>query len=266
MQAKWGAALTIAIGLVSLVGWWLVSPSTPARFEHDAELHALHHRWRDAALSFAQRNHHPPEEGNIVLEQVWAYLDVVRVRRPKVICETGFWMGMSAHLWLFSHNDSVLHSFDIHFPRMVVTALHSTFGKSRLRTYLGSTRKTLPKFRPPSQCDVVSIDASHEGWEPYNDLVEMLPAVRCNATVFFDDTFDDRAEGKPLDNDPSSATFYNACTRSYWRAVKEGLIAHQTCDHLGRRWRWGKWPKGYCVGRVVAHPPMGSCVHAALGR
>ena len=87
----------------------------------------------------------------------------------------------------------------------------------------------------------------------YNDLVDMLPNIKCNATVFFDDTFDDRTVDKPIDNDPSSAAFYNPCTRSYWRAVREGLLKHTSCEYLGfRRLRWGKFPKGYCMGRAVA--------------
>ena len=41
-------------------------------------------------------------------------------------------------------------------------------------------------------CDVISIDASHDGWDPYDDLVALLPHARCGAAVLFDDTFDAR--------------------------------------------------------------------------
>lgn len=243
------AAATVAIGAASLLVWWWVGDNPPVRYTSNTELRLLHQRWRASALDFATLVHHEPEAGNIVADQAWAYLDVAR-RGAQVICEAGFWRGMSAHLWLYAHNGSVLHSFDTHFPRLA--QLHRAFGRTRLHVYPGSTRRTISKFQPPSPCDIVSIDASHDGWEPYLDLVELLPRVRCNATVFFDDTFDDRADGKALDNDPSSAAFYNACTRSYWRAVREGLLTHHVCDNLGRRLRWGKWPKGYCIARVVA--------------
>lgn len=233
--------------------------AAPAQFRHDVDLGVLHQKWRTASAAFAAQLKHPPEAGSIVHQQAWFYLDVAR-RKANVVCEAGFYQGMSSHLWLFAHNASTVHSFDVHFPRRSLAALWKSFGRQRLSVYTGSTRKTLPNFRPRAPCDIVAIDASHDGWDPYQDLVDILPSVRCNATVLFDDTFDDRAVSKELDNEPRHSTFYNACTRSYWRAVREGLLEHVSCEGLGKRLRWGKWPKGYCVGRAVG---LTSCSGAA---
>ena len=171
-----------------------------------------------------------------------------------MVCETGFFQGVSAHLWLSASTRTRLHTFDLRFPLPAVDALHAAFGTDRLHVHEGPTWKTLhpSRFRPEQPCEIVSIDGSHEGWGPYDDLVWLRPHTRCGATVLFDDTFDDRATNKSLDNEPSHLwSFYNACTRSYWRAVREGLLRHVGCTRLGWRWRWGRFPKGYCEARTV---------------
>eukprot|EP00316_Scyphosphaera_apsteinii_P001505 CAMPEP_0119335902 /NCGR_PEP_ID=MMETSP1333-20130426/90634_1 /TAXON_ID=418940 /ORGANISM="Scyphosphaera apsteinii, Strain RCC1455" /LENGTH=313 /DNA_ID=CAMNT_0007346575 /DNA_START=315 /DNA_END=1256 /DNA_ORIENTATION=- len=195
---------------------------------------------------------------NIIPEQGWAYLALARHARNEVVCETGFMRGVSSHLWLFAHNSSIVHSFDIRFIDKDVSRLRDIFGSERLRTYQGFARETLRQFHPEAPCDIVSIDASHERWDPYDELVALLKNARCGAIVVFDDTFDDRAVDKELDDYPGprenkevSSKFYNACTRSYWRAVREGLVRHANCESFGRNVSaWGNWPKGYCMGYV----------------
>lgn len=234
---------------------WLIPP-VPIHVVGDPNsLYQLHQTWVVSARRYAASINHPFSHAGVVPEQALQYLNVAR-HNASIVCETGFFRGMSAHMWLSSHELTELHTFDMHFPKAAVAELRKEFGGDRLIFHEGSTRRTLPRFRPARRCDIVSIDAGHEGWDPYEDLRGLLPNVRCGATIFFDDTFDDRAEGKALDNEPSHATFYNPCTRSYWRAVREGLIRHVSCTALGkRRWSWGRFPKGFCRAEATCRQP-----------
>ena len=224
----------------------IIDPPLPrelANLQRDPELARLHAAWHNAVALYVKSIGHDLASGNLVPEQAWAYLNLAR-RNTSVVCEAGFYRGVSAHLWLTANRSIVVHSFDVDFPPSAVSALRERFGDGRLRTHRGSTRHTLPRFPPDVACDLISIDASHDGWEPYLDFKALMPHARCGATVLFDDTFDDRALDKQLDNDPSRPTFYNACTRSYWRLVREGLLHHVACTSLGRRplrWGRGRW-------------------------
>ena len=224
----------------------------PKRFERDSQLHDLHHHWRTSAFAYAASIGHSPMQGGIVPEQAWAYLDIAR-QNASVVCETGFWQGMSTHLWLLAHGNTTVHSFDVRFPASALHALQGIFGRERLHVHIGPTSSTLARFRPSPKCDILSIDGSHTGWDPYHDLVALLPRTRCGGAIFFDDTFDQREGNRALNNEPSSPLFYNACTRSYWRAVREGLVQHNRCESLGHRMRWGRFPKGYCIARATAY-------------
>lgn len=239
----------------------------------DRTLVALHHKWHATVRTFVAGLGYRLGNAGIVPQQAWDYLDAARCRscaaarqdnnRTKklkaslVVCETGFFQGVSAHLWLTANAHLRLHTFDVSFPTAAVAGLRKTFGKERLHTHLGPTATTLKAFQPKAPCDVLSVDGSHDGWAPYDDLVALLPNTRCGATVFFDDTFDERARASTaianatLDNDPRSPHFFNACTRSYWRAVREGLLNHTRCVRLGTRLRWGKFPKGFCTARTA---------------
>ena len=240
--------LTLFSALVVVI-WVLLRDVS--RVTHDRSLIPLHHAWLASAERYAVSLGYQLGNAGIVPEQAWDYLDAVRRRNATdiVVCETGFFQGISAHLWLSASVHTRLHSFDLKFPKQAVTALRAAFGRGRLRTYEGPTARTLRQFRPDAPCDIISVDGSHEGWEPYRDLVALLPRARCGAVVFFDDTFDDRTPNKTLDNDPSHASFYNACTASYWRAVREGLLNHAKCTRLGWSLRWGRYPKGHCEAR-----------------
>ena len=252
------AVLGVCLLSSGLLAVWVDQPPAPIKaLQRDSQLASLHHVWYASVATYASSIRHPLSSGNIVEEQAWAYLDIAR-RNASVVCETGFWKGVSAHLWLTADESVQLHSFDTDFPRTSVNALRAQFGGSRLHMHKGSTRATLPRFRPPAPCDIVSIDASHDGWEPYHDLMELLPHARCGAHVLFDDTFDDRRVNASLDNDPwHLRSFYNACTRSYWQLVREGKLAHVGCIDLGRWPRYGKFPKGFCHARTLCAPRAG---------
>lgn len=246
-RVAFAAIAAILAALLSILWWLQHDGAPPLSMSPSPELVRLHRSWLQAVRQFVGGS---MTSGNIVPEQAWAYLDMAR-RNATVICETGFFRGVSAHLWLYAHAENRVYSFDVGFPHHALDALSQSFGPGRLRTYAGSTRRTLPRFQlPPGEhCDVVSIDASHDGWDPYYDLAALLPHTRCGAHVIFDDTFEDRATNKTLDNDPRHASFYNACTRSYWQLVHEGKLRHLECTRLGRRLRWGRYPKGYCIAQ-----------------
>ena len=232
-----------------LLTWLLLRRNVRGSTHGDPSLVALQRLWLRTAETYVAGLGERLGHGGLVTEQAFPYLDAAR--NASVVCETGFFQGVSAHLFLTANRSSVLHSFDHHFPKLALAVLRTTFGDDRLQTYEGPTWRTLRHFRPKAPCDVVSIDGSHEGWGPYEDLVGLRPHMRCGATVLFDDTFDDRAVNKSIDNEPRHRTFYNYCTRSYWRAVREGLLQHVGCTRLGFRWRWGRFPKGFCEARAL---------------
>ena len=224
-------------------------------------------------------------KGNVVEEQVLAYRQIVQTSLSQqrannnqvVVCETGFFQGVSSHLWMDTfggrvegerrrssnstvgkgtkrrrgRNKMTLHSFDLDFPEANVAKLQETFSNrgAKLVLHKGNTRDTLPTFQPPKSCNLLSIDGSHDGWDPYLDLVDLLPQTKCGSIVLYDDTFDSPLKEKgDIDNTPGSSTFFNYCSKSYWRAVNEGLIEHVNCQDFGIKSKlWGAWPKGYCV-------------------
>ena len=158
----------------------------------------LHQSWLTSVKRYTAAINHPLTEGSIVPEQAWHYLQVASRNNATTsrvtVCETGFFRGVSTHLWLFANPKATVHSFDLGFPQPIVATLQRMFGADRLHTYPGSTRTTLKSFDPkPYSCDILSIDGGHAHWDPYQDLLGLLIHARCGTTVFFDDTFDNRA-------------------------------------------------------------------------
>ena len=219
--------------------------------KYDPSLVALYKTWLKSAEIYVASIHDQIGNGGIVTEQASLYLDIAR--NASVVCETGFFKGVSAHLFLSANNNLVMHSFDKHFPKGPLNMLHKMFGIDRFITHQGSTSRTLRHFRPNAPCDIVSIDGSHKNWDPYYDLLHLLPNIRCNATVLFDDAFYDRTVNKTIDNNPIHWSFYNFCTRSYWRLIREGILEHILCTEIGFQWQLGAFPKGFCKARVLCH-------------
>ena len=218
-----------------------------------------HYAWLKLVAAYAGGGDSYDEGGNVITEQAFAYRQIAKTTLPSlaVFCETGFFKGISSHLWMDSVRSAdnsrslVLHSFDIKFPKMNLDRLRKAFSSDdhvEIITHLGSTRDTLRVFRPENPCNLLSIDGSHDGLNPYYDLRDLLPHTKCASIVLFDDTFDSPLkEQMKEDNDPKSPNFFNACSMSYWRAVKEGLLEHVNCQNFGKRPKWGAWPKGYCL-------------------
>ena len=187
--------------------------------------------------------------GNLIPEQISAYSEIAAATQGAV-CETGFFKGVSSYVWLAS-NFGVLHTFDLAFDPRALSGLRAEFGLKRIFAHRGDSKQTIGKLT--DTCGLVSIDGDHGGWGPYSDLVAFLPHARCGAPILFDDTFDKRAlYGTALNDSPAKfSEFYNACSRSYWRAVKEGLIAHVKCTSYGYAVATEAYPKGYCHGTKI---------------
>lgn len=272
-------------GLADIPATPVLSSSAVDDVKAVVEIFKEHQAWLKSVERFAISAGLPLDrfllEGNVVTEQAMAYRSLAKKAllqlspssSATVICETGFFKGVSAHLWMDSlssssdHNKYHLHSFDLKFPDVSVNKLREAFNSSddknqmiaTIVTHPGSTRETLPLFQPEQPCNLLSIDGSHEGWDPYLDVVELLPHTKCGSIVLFDDTFDSPLKGQSLateishldklteDNNAASPSFFNACSMSYWRGVKEGLLEHVDCQNFGMRREWGNWPKGYCI-------------------
>lgn len=223
---------------------------------------------QDVRLSFQLRS--DVWAGNIVEEQSKLYLALVRNPSMNIstVCETGFFKGVSTHLWLYARPNIVVHSFDIKVQKTFVKDLRNRFqGPERLFMYEGDSNLTIPTLPAATTCDLISIDGSHDGWQPFHDFVLLAKHARCDPAasptyVVFDDTFDlptGRSLGLLLvNNNPKSKDWFNWCSRSYWHAVSRGLIQHIKCIQFTKK--YGNFPKGFCIGTVVAQCPE---VHAS---
>ncbi len=229
-----------------------------------ADSHAVQSAWlNDVQLTFKRRAN--LWSGNIVIDQSRMYLELVQdpVLNISTVCETGFFMGVSTHLWLWAKSEIVVHSFDLNFEQSFLQDLKRRFPEpGRLFTYAGDSNLTIPNLPKTTVCDLISVDGSHEGWQPLHDFLMFSGHARCSHNalltptyVVFDDTFGlpSRFEGRdpailPVDNDPNSKDWFNWCSRSYWYAVSRGFIQHVDCKLLNVK--DGPYPKGFCMATV----------------
>jgi hypothetical protein len=225
---------------------------------------AVESSWlNDARLTFKRRA--DIWQGNIVSAQAKLYLELVQdpVLNISTVCETGFFRGVSTHLWLWAKSEIVVHSFDLNFELNYLQDLQRRFPEpGRLFTYAGDSNRTIPNLPKATVCDLISVDGSHDGWQPLNDFLMFAKHARCSRNalssptyVVFDDTFrlPSNVEGHdpaslPVNNDPLSKDWLNWCTRSYWYAVSRGSIQHVDCKLFADK--DGPYPKGFCIGTV----------------
>ena len=185
-------------------------------------------------------------DGNINEKQAKLYMKYVRDPSVKTVCEVGFFQGVSAHLWLFSNPKIKLYSFELHLKEKPKKHLDKHF-PGRLEVAVGHSSETLRDFNPPTQCDIVSIDGSHDNWDPRDDFLLIQNHTHCDTLVLFDDTFfSDKMYD--VNNNPKSPDFFNPCTASYWSLVYNDHLSHDYCIKLGSD---GHWPKGYCSAKNV---------------
>ena len=203
-------------------------------------------------------------KGNIIIDQSKKYLELVQdpVLKISTVCETGFFLGMSTHLWLWANPNMAVHSFDLNFDQSSLEDLAIRFPKpGQLFTYKGESNLTIPTLPKAIVCDLISVDGSHDGWQPLYDFLLLSSHARCNhfsrspTYVVFDDTFalpvrfgDRDPATLPVDNNPNSKDWFNWCSRSYWHAVSRGFIQHVDCTLFSEK--DGPWPKGFCMGTV----------------
>jgi hypothetical protein len=226
--------------------------------------------WEKDARSTFQRSWEKEKrdnawQGNLLPQQARLYLQLVRnpILNISTVCETGFFKGMSTHLWLFSKPQIVVHTFDISLDKNYLDDLKDRFREpERLFTHIGDSNLTIPSLDSAIVCDFISVDGSHDGWQPFYDFLHFSKHMRCDVQssptyVVFDDTFDlplgvkdNDPSTVPVDNNPASQGWYNWCTRSYWSAVHRGLIHHISCTLFSEK--DGPYPKGFCIGTVSA--------------
>jgi hypothetical protein len=238
--------------------------------------------WFDQAIGLAGQMEQSSFKAKMTPQKARRYANLaVNLPPNATICETDFSGGISAHLWLYFTTfttpsspasttgtnppppltgGAVLHSFDSVVEERYADVLEQRFGTHRFHLHRSLTQEQLPLFHVTQNCDLVSINAaSHydrNGWDPYHDLMAILPRSKCNATVIFGDAFlmGSSMEPTPLDHrhpKPSSSSVFSQCSQSYWRAVHENMIEHVKCHAFGKREEWGVWPQGYCEAIVL---------------
>jgi len=185
--------------------------------------------------------------GNINEKQAKLYMKYVKNPSVKTVCEVGFFEGVSAHLWLYSNPNIILHSFELELKQKARKHLHHRF-PGRFDVTVGFSSTTLKNFNPTTKCDIVSIDGSHNNWDPRDDFLLIQNHTHCDTLVLFDDTFY-ADKMYDVNNDPKSPNFFNPCTASYWYLIFNKHLAHDYCIKLGSD---GYWPKGYCSGHNIA--------------
>lgn len=236
----------------------------------DPGVKSVHSEWLDDVTRTLPRGK-DLWRGNLIKEQATMYLRLVRSPWLSIstVCETGFFKGVSTHLWLFAKPGLKVHSFDINFDKVALAKLMRRFdGPPRLFTYQGDSNETIPRMPRETICDLISVDGSHEGWQPLHDLMLLARHGRCINKLFaptyvvFDDTFELPQMSQNRDpaslvvnNNPGSKEWLNWCTRSYWYAVSIGLLEHEKCtkfNHID-----GRFPKGFCMAKLRSN-----CVYA----
>ena len=232
------------------------------RMSEDERL-AVSSAWlNDVRLTFKRRAH--LWKGNIITDQSKKYLELVQdpVLKISTVCETGFFLGVSTHLWLWANPNMAVHSFDLNFDQNSLEDLTIRFPKpGHLFTYKGDSNLTIPNLPEAVVCDLISVDGSHDGWQPLYDFLLLSSHARCNhfssspTYVVFDDTFalperfgDRDPATLQVDNNPDSRNWFNWCSRSYWYAVSRGFIQHVDCTLFSEK--DGPYPKGFCMGTV----------------
>ena len=200
--------------------------------------------------------------GNLIKDQAIMYMQLLLdpALNISTVCETGFFRGVSTHLWLYTNSNVQVHSFDIDFNKKSLSHLVQRF-PGRLFAYKGNSKDTIPNLPKEIICDLISIDGDHSGWQPYDDVVKLAQhahstqRVGAPTYVLFDDTFDlpksmnfSQTEFR-IENNPTSPDWLNFCTRSYWHAVKARLIQHVKCTRFAEY--DDNFPKGFCMGKLL---------------
>ena len=92
------------------------------------------------------------------VDQSKLYHEISKLSFINTVCETGFWAGHSAFLWLNSNLNVKLYSFDLGPRNSMDAVIKSIFG-DRFHMTKGDSRKTLPKFHeshPSLTCDLAA--------------------------------------------------------------------------------------------------------------
>lgn len=200
--------------------------------------------------------------GNLIKDQAIVYMHLLLdpTLNISTVCETGFFRGVSTHLWLYTNANVKVHSFDIDFNKESLSHLMQRY-PGRLFAYKGNSKDTILNLPKEVICDLISIDGDHTGWQPYDDVVKLAQharsrmKVRAPTYVLFDNTFDlpkstNLSETKfRIENNPTSPEWLNFCTRSYWHAVQTRLIEHIKCFRFAEY--DGIFPKGFCMGKLL---------------
>jgi hypothetical protein len=104
--------------------------------------------------------------------QLETYISLAKLPFVQTICETGFYTGKSAAMWLCSNPTATLYSFDLLFPRENLGVIQRKFG-SRFRPIEGSSEDTLAHFARQENapfCDLMIADGGHHDQVPMSDL------------------------------------------------------------------------------------------------
>jgi len=103
--------------------------------------------------------------------QMAAYEKLASDSTVETICETGFYIGRSAALYLCANPNAKVYSFDLAFPVPNVKALKSKFGEDRFTFFEGDSRDTLLEFANHFPfCDIMVQDGGRQDDVPWKDI------------------------------------------------------------------------------------------------
>merc|ERR1719161_3121993 len=105
--------------------------------------------------------------------QMQAYVQYARKTSTRTVCETGFYLGQSAALWLCLNRNATLYSFDLEFPSESLQVIKAAFGE-RFIPIEGDSQTTLAEFAAQPEapsCDIMSMDGGHYDPVPRSDLM-----------------------------------------------------------------------------------------------
>jgi len=176
-------------------------------------------------------------------------------RTIRTICETGFFRGGSSLFWLMRFPYAQVHTFDKEAHPEAIRWFKDNFG-FQWTIYLGPSQETLrdaAHAKPKLSCDLVFVDGSHEGLDPYHDIRAFRALSHARTIVIADDTFD---MTRPQITSPSKDFLKDhGCSNSWKRALDENVIRRshvfKNMCYLFGRTPDDMWPLGQCSGEFI---------------
>ena len=104
--------------------------------------------------------------------QITGYVEQAIQPSVKTVCETGFYLGESAALWLCANPDVHVYTYDLMFPAENLKLLQDAF-PGRITAIEGDSVVNLKTYAEDASnpfCDIMVVDGGHMEHVPWEDL------------------------------------------------------------------------------------------------